>query len=236
MGDNQKNSSRFFNPRTGEKYDTGINGKKILVVGDSFYCLKTACEYHSKCTDTEQNDSSTYNLICPERLIHTDEGENVIPLRDEPTVAIDEYESYAYLNFKGLLQLLIGEASESINVWDYVAFTNYIQFFIPQRETDSRFITEKDYPSFVEVVNELEPDIVVTWGDAVANSIRNMYGRNKIEDELIENQYYYNRMQFDGHSFTILNLYHPSSKIWPSDIYNSYKYFKIVLDINQDKN
>lgn len=224
---------KFFKPRIIEDcYKKGINGKKILVVGDSFYCLKTACEYHSKCTDTKQKDSSTYNLICPERLIHTDEGENVIPLRDEPTVAIDEYDSYSYQKFKGLLQSLMGEDSEKFNVWDYVAFTNYIQFFLPQRESDSRFITEKDYSSFVEVVNELKPDIVVTWGDAEANSIRNMYGRNKIEDELIENQYYYNRMHLEGHSFTILNLYHPSSKKWASDIYNSYIYFKKVLSIN----
>ena len=57
--------------------------------------------------------------------------------------AIDEYDSYSYQNFKGLLQSLMGEGSENINVWDYVAFTNYIQFFLPQRETDSRFITEK---------------------------------------------------------------------------------------------
>lgn len=223
---------KFFKPRViKDSYKEGIKGKKILVVGDSFYCTKTTCEYHSECTDIKQKNSSAYNLICPERLKNTAAGENVIPLRDEPTVAIDEYDSYSYQKFKGLLQSLMGEDSENINVWDYVAFTNYIQFFLPQRETDSRFITEKDYSSFVEVVNELKPDIVVTWGDAVANSIRNMYGRNKIEDELIENQHYYNRMQFDGHIFTILNLCHPSSRKWASDIYNSYKYFKKVLSI-----
>ena len=32
--------SRFFTPAKGEKYEEGINGKKILVVGASFYCNK----------------------------------------------------------------------------------------------------------------------------------------------------------------------------------------------------
>lgn len=236
MGDNQKNSSTFFNPRKGEKYDTGINGKKILVVGDSFYCTKTTCDYYSECTDTENRNSSKYDETCPERLKHKAARGKVTPLHDEPTVAIDEYESYAYLNFKGLLQLLMGEASEKINVWDYVAFTNYIQFFLPNSRTSSAFIDKKNYLAFKEVVKELKPNVVVTWGNAVADAIRNEYGIEDIKNELKDNQYYCNKMKIDGHSFNILNLYHPSSRIWPSDIYNSYKYFKIVLDINQDKN
>lgn len=224
----------FFHPFVGKRYQdcTGINGRKVLVVGDSFYCTKTACKYHSECTNTENRNSRKYDEICPERLKHTGTNEKLIPLHDEPTVAIDEYESYAYLNFKGLLQLLMGEDSENINVWDYVAFTNYIQFFLPNSRTSSAFIDKKNYLAFKEVVKELEPDIVVTWGNAVADAIRNEYGIGDIKDELKIHQYYYNKMELEGHSFTILNLYHPSSRIWANDIYNSYKYFKKVLDID----
>ena len=232
MSDILEDSKRFFKPYEGKRYEEGINGKKILVVGDSFYCTKITCEYHSECTNTENRDSGKYDKICPERLKHTAVGENVIPLHDEPTVAVDEYESYAYLNFKGLLQLLMGEASEKINVWDYVAFTNYIQFFLPNSRTSSAFIDKKNYLAFKEVVKELKPDVVVTWGIAVADAIRNEYGIEDIKNELKDNQYYCNKMKIDGHSFNILNLYHPSSRIWPSDIYNSYRYFKKVLGIN----
>lgn len=224
---------KFFKPRViKDSYKEGIKGKKILVVGDSFYCTKTTCDYYSECTDTENRNSSKYDETCPERLKHTAASEKVTPLHDEPTVAIDEYESYAYLNFKGLLQLLMGEASEKINVWDYVAFTNYIQFFLPNSRTSSAFIDKKNYLAFKEVVKELKPDVVVTWGNAVADAIRNEYGIEDIKNELKDNQYYCNKMKIDGHSFNILNLYHPSSRIWASDIYNSYKYFKKVLSIN----
>lgn len=36
-------SNRFFNPFIGENYNLGINGKRVLVVGASFYCTSVNC-------------------------------------------------------------------------------------------------------------------------------------------------------------------------------------------------
>jgi hypothetical protein len=51
---------RLFNPYVGEEYEKGINGKKILVVGASFYCNEKQCDHFNKCTKSSylQVDSS----------------------------------------------------------------------------------------------------------------------------------------------------------------------------------
>lgn len=221
----------FFHPFVGEKYQdgTGINGKKVLVVGDSFYCDGEGCDYYDKCTNTQERHSKDYDNSCPERIKHRNENGKIVSLHNEPDIAIREYESYAYQNFKSFLKLFVQEDEDS---WSYVAFTNYIQFFLPNQRTSGAYITNKDYDAFIEVVETLEPDIVVTWGNAVADAIRNKYGCNKIEEELKKNQYYIAHLETSKHKFTMVYLYHPSSRIWASDIYNSYKYFKKALEEN----
>lgn len=221
----------FFHPFVGEKYKdgTGIGGKKVLVIGDSFYCTIGKCKHYHKCTDTEKKDSSEFNECCPERIRNKEENEPVKPLYDEPTVAITEYESYAYQNFKSFLKLFV-DGDE--NAWKYVAFTNYIQFFLPGYRTNGAFIDKKNYDAFMEIVDILKPDIVVTWGNAVADSIRNTYENEvkSIQTELKNSQYYLAHLTNKEHNFTMVYLYHPSSRIWASDIYNSYKYFKKALE------
>lgn len=44
-------NKNFFKPYVGPLYGKGIKGKKILVLGASFYCDKTDCEFFHKCTD-----------------------------------------------------------------------------------------------------------------------------------------------------------------------------------------
>lgn len=69
----------FFNPFVGSNYHKGIRGKRILVLGASFYCPKTECSFFSRCTNTTIKDSSPYDRICPEY------SANGICLHDEPT-------------------------------------------------------------------------------------------------------------------------------------------------------
>ena len=48
----------FFNPFVGSNYHKGISGKRILVLGASFYCPKTECSFFRSCTNTTIKDSS----------------------------------------------------------------------------------------------------------------------------------------------------------------------------------
>ena len=82
-------SKRFFVPFVGKKYKTGINGKKVLVLGASFYCNKHDCPNFKDCTSHNIKDSSPYDKTCPEY------GKQGAELRLEPRYAIEEnYPAY----------------------------------------------------------------------------------------------------------------------------------------------
>ena len=78
-------NSSFFQPFVGSNYHIGINGKRILVLGASFYCPKTECPFFRSCTNTTIKDSSPYDRICPEY------SANGICLHDEPTNSIENW-------------------------------------------------------------------------------------------------------------------------------------------------
>ena len=59
-------SSLFFSPWVGNKYNQGISGKKILVLGASHYCNhKGDCCYFFDCTNEHLKDSSLFDKKCP---------------------------------------------------------------------------------------------------------------------------------------------------------------------------
>ena len=55
---------RFFEPHIGSKYQVGIKGKKILVIGASFYCKTKECQYYNLCTSDKYKDSSKCDNCC----------------------------------------------------------------------------------------------------------------------------------------------------------------------------
>ena len=77
-------SERFFTPWVGPEYNKGICGKKVLVLGASFYCNKKYCKFFTECTNTEKKDSSKFNESCP----YYAKLEGHPKLSDEPTNAI----------------------------------------------------------------------------------------------------------------------------------------------------
>ena len=115
--------NNFFKPFVGKDYSRGISRKKILIVGASFYCNHPDCQYFDDCTDTSKKDSSAYNYVCP----YMTEG---MALEDSPTDSINE-EYGACNRFGDYLKTLIPSCESIREAWDHVAFTNYVQFFLP---------------------------------------------------------------------------------------------------------
>ena len=58
--------SQFFEPFVGKRYAEGINGKRILVLGASFYCDRVKCPFFASCTSVIMKDSSAFDTKCPE--------------------------------------------------------------------------------------------------------------------------------------------------------------------------
>lgn len=222
--------NRFFNPYVGSKYHKGINGKRILVIGASFYCdHNNDCEYFESCTDVIKKDSSVYNRICPHY------SEQNFLLSDEPTHCVTDW-NQTYQYFADYIGQLIG-ISDYIDIWNHLAFTNYVQFMLPAnndeyRETFLSDLSERDFDSFIETILELKPHIVVIWGCKINSRLKeqNEYLINR--EELNQTEYYlcHIRVPNIAHDIAIINPYHPSSSAWHTNIEKFDKYMQLVTN------
>ena len=215
-------SSRFFIPFEGKKYETGINGKKVLVVGASFYCNKHDCPYFGDCTSPDKKDSSIYNKTCP---VYAKQGAE---LRLEPRYAIEE-NYQAYQRFEKLMREVVGKCAE--NVWEHLAFTNYVQFFVPTINTYKEYLSNRDFEAFIETLVELKPDVVISWGMVTIDDVRtnNKYVIDK--NKLLDSEWYICHLKVPviEHPITLFCCFHPSSRDWNEDYGRCATYLKQVL-------
>lgn len=202
-------TKRFFTPFVGSNYKKGINGKKVLVIGASFYCNNAECKFFTLCTSVECKDSSAYDAICP---IYTKDNKK---LHLEPEYCIED-RVLTYQKFAKSMAKYIG-SDDYDEIWSYMAFTNYVQFFLPApkgyRETRKSDLSERDYDAFVETLAELKPDIVIVWGCVINNRIKQDNPDMKSNGMLERTNWYVCQIVPKGHSspVTIINPYHPSS-------------------------
>lgn len=223
------NNTRFFKPYIGCKYQEGINGKKILVLGASFYCPNTKCKLYNCCTNVEKKDSSSCDATCP---IYNPDGK---VLHNEPSYCIDDAPK-TYQTFASYISKYLDNGNYE-NVWSHLAFTNYVQFFLPAtskgfRETRWSDLSERDFEAFTETIKEIEPDIVIIWGCVINSRLKeeNAYVTDK--SLLGETGGYMCHMKIPGMSkeVTLLNPYHPSSSAWHSALSIFEKYLKQAIN------
>ncbi|MCF0232602.1 MAG: hypothetical protein HUJ63_10155 [Enterococcus sp.] len=223
-------TNRFFEPYKGEKYEEGINGKKILVVGASFYCDKLDCPFFSKCTSTIIKDSSAYNNLCPK---YKDKD---MLLCKEPSYCIED-EPKTYKRFTDAMADFVG-CAKSDEIWKYLAFTNYVQFFLPSRKKGkARFtrksdLSERDFLAFNETLMQLQPDIVIIWG-CVFNSQVKEKNPDLINNGLLaDTNNYVCQIKPKGFDkpITIINPYHPSYRQWFCGVEIFKSYFSGVIN------
>lgn len=219
---NPKVSQRFFIPYEGKDYKLGIKGKKVFVVGASFYCDKQNCKYFKYCTNPDNKDSSPYNTICPEYM------KNGAVLEKEPEYAIDE--NYpAYQRFAKCMNQFV---EPDVNVWHRMAFTNYVQFFVPTVKTERSYLSQRDFDAFIESVIQLQPDVIISWGmvtvDAVRDSNYYVFDREKLKDS----EWYICHMKVEEvkHDITLVCCFHPSSPDWNQDFEKLTGYLRKVLE------
>ncbi len=220
---------QFFKPFVGPKYDEGICGKKILVLGASFYCDRNGqngkrnCPFFAECTDPVKKDSSKFDTTCS---VYAEQGKKI---SDEPRYAMETGYA-AYNKFAEFMQQFVSD--KSYGVWDRMAFTDYLQFFSPTTQTKKEYLSQRDFDAFIETLQELKPDVVISWGTAIIEEIRekNPYVIDK--DKLSETDWYVCHMNVPGvsHTITHINCYHPSSrKHWANNKELFAKHLRSVL-------
>ena len=207
------NQHRFFTPYIGERYQDGIRSKKILVLGASFYCNRVKCPFFASCTSVILKDSSEFDHKCPE---YKPSGKH---LHLEPSYCVEDAPT-TYQRFAAYMGKHLG-TDDYDTIWEHMAFTNYVQFFLPAtngsfRETSWSDLSERDFAAFTEVVQQLQP--------------RNPY----LVDlkELQETEYYVCHLDVPGvnHPVAVINPYHPSSSAWYSDMEKFDHYFNNLLN------
>lgn len=223
-------SNVFFQPYVGSKFETGIHDKKVLVLGASFYCDETDCPFFEDCTSVIKKDSSKYDRTCPP---YEQYGS---VLHDEPSNEMESRaEIKAYKNFAEFMKRFVS----GNNVWDYMAFTNYVQFMLGSTQKGRSRLTyrsdmsERDFAAFNEVLKVLQPDIVVIWGTVINSRLKEENAYIIDPQELSRTESYVCHIQPPGveHPVALINPYHPSSSAWYGDIPLLDKYMNKLLGL-----
>ena len=188
----------IFKPWEGENYQKGgIFGKKILVIGESFYC-------------SEENIKKL-----PEGTSMTDKI-----VKDYLAIRKGEYRdnnggwTNTYLKFERSLKGKETTPEESHEIWNSIAFYNYLQ--VPMsgaRESGSTIDYKNAENVFFEVINELQPDLIIVWG--VGKLFNNLPEDNwkwgeplDVDGWPIKNGYY---QLNNGKKTRCIAVYHPST-------------------------
>lgn len=227
--------SRFFNPYVGENYEKGICGKRVLVLGASFYCNQKGCEFFNECTSPDIKDSSKFDETCP----YYAKIEGHPKLSNEPSNAIDDciktYKVFAKVMYPFIQNEKEYDGYDEYSVWDRMAFTDYVQFFLPTKDTYPSYFSKRDYNAFIETLKELKPDVVIAWGLPITTEIRDNIENNSMFtdlDKLPESEHYICHMRIEGvdHGITYISCYHPSSmSYWYNNVDTLSTYLRMVF-------
>lgn len=167
--------SYFFRPGLGQFYEDGLEGVRTLVVGVCHIC-SLECKYHDKCSSPE----SIWEMdrMCP---VYKDNPDDYYRLSNSNDIEIKSfidrdaqyptYSAFTYYMLK-LTDELPKKKKEEL--WEYVAFTNFLQVFHSDNESlpKEKNLYEMAYPSFLRVVSECHPEVVYVWNPLVKDCIK----------------------------------------------------------------
>lgn len=232
----------FLNPYIGKKYKEGINGKRVLVLGASFYCPfdgskgREKCEFYEDCAINQ--NSIKYNEICPHNKGRL--------LSDSAEGEIDENGAISYFKFFEFMRWVRSRCAteDFYDFWDKVAFTNYVQHMIGGRIiTKPSDLKEEYFEMFVSLLDEFEkndelPNIVIVWGCVIDKPLKNNYipDHPDCKMELDDNKegYVFEWKNFCGKDIFFINIYHPGSGKFYTDAEwdKMYPYFKDIFNLD----
>jgi len=186
----EETASRYFNPWIGDNYWEGIGSNKfcVLVLGASVYCTHDGkrtykgekierCPHFDECTSSDNQDSSEFNDDCP--FPETDSDGDATPLEDYPIHVC----SGTMTRFSNKMENRFEEILGGDSIWDHIAFTEYVQYFMNHKYTNPSDLSERDFDAFLETLDELSPDVVVVWGDVVADALRESEFSVEVDDD-----------------------------------------------------
>lgn len=233
-------AKHFFEPFVGDNYSEGIYGKRVLVLGASFYCnqdgvsvdketgeVKEKCPFYDDCAINQNTEK--YDGKCPYN--HNS------PLRKLPQTELDENGAESYKRFWLLLYHYFQQPELSFDdIWGKMAFTNYVQHEIGRRWNTLASDCRAEYLEMFEdtlLTMKEQPDVVIVWGCIVDKPLKAKTYSDRFPD--FENtftdkdHYRFKWKNFNGKDIEFLCFFHPSS----SDFYSD-KEWDFMLDRLED--
>ena len=152
----------FFDPWVGSCYDSGINGKKIMIMGHNH-----VCEECIDCGVVKDKDEVCASLT--KKAV-----EDYIKWRESGVIPTPRYKGWlkTYFNFaKAFFGYEPDFKQEKYELWDKVLFYNYVQRAVADwNQKPNSEAYEKSQVPFMEVINEYKPDVIIVWGSAAYNN------------------------------------------------------------------
>ncbi|MDM1370764.1 hypothetical protein [Myroides marinus] len=193
-----------FLPWVGTAYQDGINGKCVLVLGESHYC---ANEIDAVPTLTQEIIKDLFDSNSP-------------------------HEGYknTYTKFAKALVGTDISFEDKERIWNSVAFYNYVQEPISGARvapTDKQFRDSDE--AFFEILEQLQPDYIIAWGQRLYDNLPNvgfLAKSLKVSPEELYEVWCYTVSS--GRNIPLLRITHPSAAfswdVWYNTINKFLKY------------
>ena len=210
-----------FRPWVGKNYQsTGYKGKRILVLGESHYCIK---------------DLEPGGRCCPLCKKENMKDDCYSQTEDVVNTFIHYYDGERYLQtFLCFERAIVGKEltqEEREELWQSVMFYNYIQF----SQSGARIAPQADHwekseLAFRELLEEYMPDYIIVWGVRLYNGLPNWDGEGsvlQISENAKTDVWTYN---VKGKRIPAIKVHHPSSPSGKSWNY-WHEFYKKFLNI-----
>ena len=142
----------FFRPWVGKDYEEGIDGKKILILGESHYC--GGCNDCGDLSIEEEDCRNFTTLKCVDSYLRYNIGEET---------ASNWHRTFTkYVNVFHNKKV---NRNEMVKFWDSVLFYNYVQYSTNEARISPKGIEFSDSETaFFEILDVFKPDLILVWG------------------------------------------------------------------------
>lgn len=211
-----------FLPYVGEQYASiGLNGKKILVLGESHYCNEGLQCDKGKCLPICKRENMNY---------HCHEKTNIVV-----NSFIQNYdgsgEYQSFLCFERAIAGKVLSQEEREDLWRKLMFYNFIQFAQPgPRCSIHQEYWEHSGKAFKELLETFQPDYIIVWGCRLYKGLPDMDGSHSsltIDGDSTDIWTY----TINGKNIPAMKVYHPSTPRGKNWNY-WHKFYKAFLELD----
>ncbi len=191
----------IFEPWVGKNYaTTGYQGKKILVLGESHYCINELAKggrCYPICKKEQMNNACfSFTQVVVRKAVYGYQGDP---------------ELRCFVTFERAVAGKELSQQEREAFWEKVVFYNYVQYALPAPGiSPNKEHLGKSQKLFLELLEKYMPDYIIVWGARLYNRLPECGGhalKLDVSNEYTADVWVY---PINGKNIPALKIYHPS--------------------------